>query len=94
MTCKLEIGKGGAELVIRIPTRMILEPLKKDGGLDIGSLTVRQRQVLKYLLAGKVAKEIASELNLSERTIRYHFSVIYAKTGLQRNELHRKFGTV
>ena len=94
MTCKLEIAKGGTELVIRIPVKMILQRPEKHRTLDIGGLTKREHQVLKGLLAGKVAKEMAAELNLSVRTIKFHLSMIYMKTGLRRADLHRQFGTV
>ena len=95
MSYKLELAKGGTELVIRIPVRRILvRPSKKKGTLDLGGFTQRERQVLTGLLAGKVAKEMATELNLSERTIKFHLSMIYTKTGLRRTDLHRQFGTV
>ena len=95
MSYKLELAKRGTELVIRIPVRRILmKPRKKNGALDLGGFTPRERQVLKGLLIGKVAKEMASELNLSVRTIKFYLASIYAKTGLRRTDLYRQYGTV
>jgi DNA-binding NarL/FixJ family response regulator len=38
----------------------------------IGSLTPRQREVLRFLAEGRSAKEIASSLSLSARTVEFH----------------------
>ncbi len=57
MSYKLELANGGRELVIRIPVRTILmEPVNKEGAVDLAGFSERERQVLKGLLAGKVAK--------------------------------------
>jgi DNA-binding NarL/FixJ family response regulator len=46
------------------------------------ALTDREREVLQLVAAGKANKEIAAELNISERTARTHVSSILAKLGL------------
>jgi DNA-binding NarL/FixJ family response regulator len=43
------------------------------------SLTEREREVIKALAQGKSNKEIARELDISERTVRNHASNIYKK---------------
>ena len=53
----------------------VLGAMKEDpaGASDpIGSLTVRQREVLQLLAEGRTAKEIASALSISDRTVEFH----------------------
>ncbi len=51
-------------------------------GLDLRSLTAREREVLESLLRGRRAREIAAELGLSPHTARNHVRAIYAKLGV------------
>jgi DNA-binding NarL/FixJ family response regulator len=59
-------------------------------------LTKREGQVLALLLQGKADKEIAAELNLTVRTVRFHISNVFKKKGVARRaellarELRRK----
>ena len=54
----------------------VLEAMKQDpeqaGGDPLGSLTPRQREVLQLLAEGRSAKEIASSLEISARTVEFH----------------------
>ena len=56
----------------RLPKQIIAQRLR--------SLTKRERQVLEHLLKGKLNKEIAVELNVSQRTIEAHRARIREKT--------------
>jgi DNA-binding CsgD family transcriptional regulator len=47
-----------------------------------GSLTARERQVARLAAGGASAKEIASRLVVSERTIETHLTRVYAKLGV------------
>ena len=47
----------------------------------LATLTPREQQVMLLVVAGKVNKEIASELNLSHRTIEIHRGRVMEKTG-------------
>ena len=49
-------------------------------------LTLRQRRVLRSLLAGSTNREIAGRLGFREQTVKNHLSVIYSKLGV-RNRL-------
>ena len=46
--------------------------------LDI-SLTPREREVMQQLAAGLTNKQIASQLNLSVRTVNFHLDNVYSK---------------
>jgi len=48
----------------------------------IGSLTPRQRQVLQLLAEGRTAKEIASDLSISARTVEFHKHEMMETLGL------------
>jgi FixJ family two-component response regulator len=52
----------------RIATEQSLAAVR----IAYGSLTAREREVLRYVLAGLMNKQIASELNLSEITVKIH----------------------
>jgi DNA-binding NarL/FixJ family response regulator len=45
------------------------------------SLTERERDVLKCIAAGKRNREIAKKLFISERTVKFHASSVFAKLG-------------
>lgn len=51
------------------------------GGL--GSLTVREREILDQLARGRSNREIARELHVSEKTVKTHVSSVLAKLGVQ-----------
>lgn len=48
----------------------------------IESLTRRELEVLKMLSYGTYNKEIAEQLNISERTVKNHVSNIFKKIGV------------
>lgn len=50
-------------------------------------LTERELEILGHLAAGRSNKEIASELNISERTVKFHVSEILARLGVS-NRAH------
>ena len=49
----------------------------------IGQLTVRERQVMELILAGKLNKVIADELSVSMRTVEVHRSSVFEKMGVR-----------
>lgn len=60
---------------VRLP-----EPKPND---QIEALTERETDVLKLIARGRANKEIASELNIGEKTVKTHVSNILAKLGVQ-----------
>ena len=48
----------------------------------VKALSRRERQVLDGLVAGQPNKLIARELNISEHTVKFHVSSVYAKLGV------------
>ena len=49
----------------------------------IGGLSRRQREVLLHLAAGKLNKQIAYELGISERTVKMHRAAVFAALGVR-----------
>jgi DNA-binding NarL/FixJ family response regulator len=49
-----------------------------------GTLSRREREVLESLLQNLSNKEIASQLNISERTVKFHVSNLLQKHGVRR----------
>jgi PAS domain S-box-containing protein len=49
----------------------------------IAALSSRQREVLLQLAAGKLNKQIAYELGLSERTVKMHRAAVFAALGVR-----------
>jgi FixJ family two-component response regulator len=49
----------------------------------LATLTVRETQVLEYLLCGRLNKQIAAELGIVEKTVKVHRARMHAKLGLR-----------
>jgi DNA-binding CsgD family transcriptional regulator len=55
------------------------------------SLSPRQREILQSILCNHANKEIASKLNITVRTVKFHISTLLAKFGAEnRSELARR----
>jgi RNA polymerase sigma factor (sigma-70 family) len=48
----------------------------------MNDLTEREREVLNLVVEGRTNKEIASGLNITERTVEQHLTHIYRKLGV------------
>jgi DNA-binding NarL/FixJ family response regulator len=48
-------------------------------GTDRSPLTIREREVLRFIVAGRRNKEIASRLHISTETVKSHTKNIYQK---------------
>lgn len=50
--------------------------------MNTGILTQREYEVFSLLVLNKTTKEIANELNISEKTVRNHISNVIQKLGV------------
>ena len=51
--------------------------------MNKGILTKREREVFNLLVLNKATKEIAQDLNISEKTVRNHISNVMQKLGVK-----------
>ncbi len=63
-------------LVVGAPQLLLGE---EGASAEQGPLTERERQVLEWLAKGLANKQIAVQLGISEHTVKFHISSIYAK---------------
>ena len=57
------------------------KPAKTDKEYDISQLSIRESEVYQELMKGSGNKEIARNLNITERTVKAHVAAILRKTG-------------
>lgn len=69
---------GGTWFVSHAPL-VALSHEKSEDSFKIGSLTVAQLRVLRAAASGRLTKQIAFELNLSEATVKSHLATIFRK---------------
>ena len=50
---------------------------------SLSSLTPREVEILRLVLAGYTNKAIASEIYISEKTVEFHLDNIYTKIGVR-----------
>jgi DNA-binding NarL/FixJ family response regulator len=82
---KIEVSADGSEFMITIPR----EEFAKLGGLPRllpTRLTLREQEVYGLVCIGKQNKEIASELGIAVRTVKFHVSHILEKIGAENRE--------
>jgi DNA-binding NarL/FixJ family response regulator len=79
------VGEGDA-LLDPIITRRLIEryaPPHAPASGRLAALTTREREVLTSLARGRSNAEIATDMYLSEATVKTHVSRIFAKLGLR-----------
>jgi PAS domain S-box-containing protein len=68
---------------VEVPETGAAQTARASALAHIDTLTARQRQILVEMAAGKLNKQIAWELSLSERTIKMHRSAMFRALGVR-----------
>ena len=98
MKRKIYLTMNRSEITVHIPYKVAVELIKPHvkGAemVNLNELTRREREVFENMRRGMCNKEIAVELNLSERTVKFHASSLYAKIpGVKnRGDIMTKYG--
>lgn len=93
----MAVSPGGGELIIRIPWTHISEAVvahTPNGDIPV-HFTGRQQQIFDLLCNGLRNKEIADIINLTERTVKFHVSLILSKLNFKsKQQILQTFGKV
>jgi len=73
------VDAGGSHLAPRVAARLVAAVRTTRRG--DGSLSAREDEVLRLIAVGLANKEIGRALSISERTVRFHVTSIFAKLG-------------
>lgn len=80
----IRVAHAGGSLLQPTVAARLLESVRGEGDetpAPAEPLTRREREVLGWLGRGRTNREIARELDISERTVKFHVSAILAKLG-------------
>ncbi|HNP72881.1 MAG TPA: response regulator transcription factor, partial [Kouleothrix sp.] len=73
-------AQGGAALEPAVAAKLLERMAEAERGEE---LSARELEVLRLIVVGSSNKAIASQLNLSENTVKSHISHIFGKLGVQ-----------
>ncbi len=79
----MRVVHSGGSLLQPVVASKLLRQVSQHGEpeKDLEPLTAREEEVLQLLAQGLQNKEIAGQLVISERTVKFHVSCILAKLG-------------
>ena len=88
---RLEVNEDGQELLVRIPFKVTEQKILSflstgafvNGPKEIVKLSKREAEVYQLVMKHKLNKEIASDLNISPRTVKFHVSRLLLKFRVQ-----------
>lgn len=72
------VAAGGSYLTPRIAARVVAQV---NAPRRAGTLSDRERQVLRLVARGRANKQIARDLGITERTVKFHMTSIFNKLG-------------
>jgi DNA-binding NarL/FixJ family response regulator len=77
----VRIVHAGGSLLEPVVASKLMQQISREQEVGSEALTPREQQVVQMLARGLQNKEIAVELSISERTVKFHVSSILAKLG-------------
>ena len=78
----VRIVAAGGSLLAPLATSAVLRRVRGEAAPESGpSLTPREQTVLEHVARGLGNKQIAARLGISERTVKFHVSSVFAKLG-------------
>ena len=79
----VRIVAAGGSLLAPLATSAVLRRVRGEAApVTAPSLTPRERTVLEHVAHGLGNKQIAAQLGISERTVKFHVSAVFAKLGV------------
>ena len=76
------VSRGETWLSPRVATKVARRAVGDKAGAEDNPLTDREEEVLRLMAQGKENAEIAAELVITERTVKFHVGNTYAKLGV------------
>lgn len=71
----------GGSLLAPVATTAVLRRVRGESAATVPLLTPREQAVLERLAQGLSNKQVASALGITERTVKFHVSSVFAKLG-------------
>ena len=91
-----DLHEGGAPMSPSIARKIALSFNRENQAdpVQVALLTTREREVIELISKGRLEKEVASELNISVKTVNAHISNIYSKLQVRTRveALNKYFG--
>ena len=78
----VRVVAGGGSLLAPLAASAVLRRVRGEApSADSPRLTPREQSVLEHLARGLANKQIAAQLGIAERTVKFHVSSVFAKLG-------------
>jgi DNA-binding NarL/FixJ family response regulator len=77
----IRVVHAGGSLLQPVVASKLLRQVSREAEANVESLTPREQEVLQLMAQGLQNKEIAAQLVISERTVKFHVSAILGKLG-------------